>query len=986
MAFEGEPRVIPIKGISRAGADSLCEDGAMNEVIGLEYKDGSYVPYSGGVKEKAYVDSSIKKIAIHKTSSQTNVVAITDNALRWLPEDKFNAGTHVAIGQWNVLYKGKVKDVEFIKNIVCISTEEEVSYWLFQDNSYKDWSVNKEELPHISFRVDLGIAEKENEIGIIRSKWVAGQDISYYETAKSELIAARGRAREEGGLLGFFIVCAAYRLKTGEYIKALAPTLMCRPLYKFGDKLYDIRNDRTSFTVYKYGNHNGDAIEVSPSISDKDIVVISSFGTYEKEEKFDFIQKTSEFPSYKEHYPFTRLLVRYNGEVYEPISSGDVPFNDNVFYPAMSCGVKYDTFDDETFFHTPIPTNKLQYKIKKEINKEIESLIDCLCIYISQEIDPYESISENGELEESLYSSIALEPADNDKYYMYHAIPRDISEVKKDIENINNLYLVHEIPFNDINKSEDWIDIDLKGKLGDNLVTKTTLPISAFDYSVFIGAEFDTYNSRLHMFNYRQQYKCGYHIEDYNLHGGFGQFNADQEVELDSACIAVDYNDIGGNKRVIKHFTNPTLTMSGSVAMFNPLLAFHIGDATKITFYYKAKTEPYYHIGSYNLKKSKQGGYALYLDNNIAPINPNIKDAHAIELPDENKVEESKESMRVSDTFLPQSFPYTNTYTIGNGTIIGLASLSISLSQDTFGSYPLLVFATDGIYSMEVDKTGAGVYTNVPPPFSREVCINRNSICELDGAVLFASNKGLMMATSQGVQEFVPNLNGIPKHKPDGREIHGLGLELYGKVITDSQVTNLINHIDMSDFREYVSDPNTYVTYASEKNKVMIYNGNKPYVYWIDIPTRNATKLPVSIKMDNNDYPTELYVTDNNHFMELKQLSANVNTQTMFQTRPIKLDGGMKTAMRVIVRGYFNSNEADKWAVLLVLGSYDGINWQPLGLKQKPLDGGFNDLGCVVDRVSHKYMMVIFSASLNRDSHIDGIELTKKNKYNNKLK
>jgi hypothetical protein len=243
-----------------------------------------------------------------------------------------------------------------------------------------------------------------------------------------------------------------------------------------------------------------------------------------------------------------------------------------------------------------------------------------------------------------------------------------------------------------------------------------------------------------------------------------------------------------------------------------------------------------------------------------------------------------------------------------------------------------------------------------------------------------------MMATSQGVQEFVPNLNGEPKHKPDAKDIHGLGLELYGRAIDNEQVTTLINHIDMSDFREYVSDPNTYVTYASEKNKVMIYNGNKPYVYWIDIPTRNVTKLPVSIKMDNNDYPTELYVQSDNHMMEFKQLSANVNTQTMFQTRPIKLDGGMKTAMRVIVRGYFNSNEADKWAVLLVLGSYDGINWQPLGLKQKPLEGGFNDLGCVVDRVSHKYMMVIFSASLNRDSHIDGIELTKNNKYNNKLK
>jgi hypothetical protein len=190
----------------------------------------------------------------------------------------------------------------------------------------------------------------------------------------------------------------------------------------------------------------------------------------------------------------------------------------------------------------------------------------------------------------------------------------------------------------------------------------------------------------------------------------------------------------------------------------------------------------------------------------------------------------------------------------------------------------------------------------------------------------------------------------------------------------------------MSDFRDYVAAPDTYITYVSQKNKIVVYNGNQPYIYWIDIPTRNVTKLPTSIKMDNDNYPTELYVKADGSMLEFNQLSANVNTQTMFQTRPIKLDGGMKTAMRVIVRGYFNSNEADKWAVLLVLGSYDGINWQPLGLKQKPLDGGFNDLGCVVDRVSHKYMMVIFSASLNRDSHIDGIELTKTNKYNNKLK
>jgi hypothetical protein len=71
---------------------------------------------------------------------------------------------------------------------------------------------------------------------------------------------------------------------------------------------------------------------------------------------------------------------------------------------------------------------------------------------------------------------------------------------------------------------------------------------------------------------------------------------------------------------------------------------------------------------------------------------------------------------------------------------------------------------------------------------------------------------------------------------------------------------------------------------------------------------------------------------------------------------------------------------------MLVLGSYDGINWQPLGSMQKPFAGGFHDLGCVVDRVSCEYLMVIVSGSLSSNSHIDGIELTKENKYNNKLK
>lgn len=992
MAFEGEPRVIPIKGIARAGADNLCEDGAMNEVIGLEYKDGSYVPYTGNALTKG-VPNWAKGIYIHKTSTDTNVIVRTDSGLLWMTEESFNTTEDIGDeGEWNTLYEGEVKDVEFIKNVICISTPEKLLYMLFQEGEYKDWTLDKEELPRINFRVDIGIGGKKDALGIKRSVYYGEYpEGGIKDVLIAPLIAAKGRAREEGGLTGHFLVCAAYRLKTGEYVKASNPVLMCRPMHKEKDMFYDEKTDSNEFTLFRLDSLKAVQKTFTPSINEIGVhFSIASEADSSTPEDFSYLKKNEVNDEGTNMYNNSLYIVDENKDVYRQENASDF----DMFYPPMGSSMRNQYYEStknmEVKVAAAVPTNKLQYKINSDITVD-ESLISGLCIFISKEIDPFLSLEKNDNLEEPYKASTVI--IDNYTYIRsLHAIFKTDDEIVNEIKNINNLYLVHEIDYADIKKSDGWIDVDLKGKLGDALATRETLPISAFDNTIIKDAEMDAYNSRLHIYNYKEEERCGYNIEDYNLYGGYGQYSASQEEEFDSACIVVDYKSVNGSSRTVKHFDKPVLTTNGVNALLNPCIAYHRGNATSITFYLKKLSDTTnlpqitnYSVRKYELTKSKNGGYALHLTKELTP-SLTTSELNATVLPEQFNESTERESMRVSDTFLPQTFQYANTYTIGNGTIIGVATLTTALSQDTFGQYPLLVFCTDGVYSMNVDTTGNGVYTNVPPPFSREVCINRNTICEIDGAVLFASNKGLMIATSQGVQEFVPNLNGEPKHKPDTKEIHGLGLELYGRAITNSQVTTLLNYVDISDFREYVADPNTVVTYASEKNKILIYNGKKPYVYWIDIPTRNVTKLPVSIRMDNNDYPTELYVQSDNHMMEFKQLSANVNTQTMFQTRPIKLDGGMKTAMRVIVRGYFNSNEADKWAVLLVLGSYDGINWQPLGLKQKPLEGGFNDLGCVVDRVSHKYMMVIFSASLNRDSHIDGIELTKTNKYNNKLK
>ena len=75
------------------------------------------------------------------------------------------------------------------------------------------------------------------------------------------------------------------------------------------------------------------------------------------------------------------------------------------------------------------------------------------------------------------------------------------------------------------------------------------------------------------------------------------------------------------------------------------------------------------------------------------------------------------------------------------------------------------------------------------------------------------------------------------------------------------------------------------------------------------------------------------------------------------------------------------------FAGLYVFGSLDGNHWTPIGAEEKLLSSNrFHDIGCRTHRISFRYLMVVFAATLSQDSHIDGLEITSDVKYNDKLK
>lgn len=96
-----------------------------------------------------------------------------------------------------------------------------------------------------------------------------------------------------------------------------------------------------------------------------------------------------------------------------------------------------------------------------------------------------------------------------------------------------------------------------------------------------------------------------------------------------------------------------------------------------------------------------------------------------------------------SEINMPFYFPVANINTIGTGKIIGVASTTKALSQGQFGQFPLYAFTDSGIWALTLTSTG-GIATVTPT--TRDVALdNGHSIAQLDDAIAFITDRGLML-------------------------------------------------------------------------------------------------------------------------------------------------------------------------------------------------------------------------------------------------
>ncbi len=319
------------------------------------------------------------------------------------------------------------------------------------------------------------------------------------------------------------------------------------------------------------------------------------------------------------------------------------------------------------------------------------------------------------------------------------------------------------------------------------------------------------------------------------------------------------------------------------------------------------------------------GAYAVLDYNNIRQDNsadftiptittpPTSEDYNVVSIP--NKVYTSE----VNNPFF---FPLLGINTVGTGNIMRLCTAAKALSQGQFGQFPLYAFTDEGVWAMEISATGT--YT-AKQPITRDKCINPDGITQIDSAVLFPTDRGIMLISGSQTQCISDAINNdAPFDVLDRDGNPGLpGMDkihaMLGHIDTDTKPDKCLPILPLTKF---LDDCGMIYDYVHQR--IIVYNSKCTYAYVYSLKTQLWGMMYSNIKSSLNSYPEALAVDRDGNIVNFSK-SSEANIGGLLVTRPLNLDAVnvLKTVNNIIQRGNFARGHVQS----VLWGSRDLINW-----------------------------------------------------------
>ena len=269
----------------------------------------------------------------------------------------------------------------------------------------------------------------------------------------------------------------------------------------------------------------------------------------------------------------------------------------------------------------------------------------------------------------------------------------------------------------------------------------------------------------------------------------------------------------------------------------------------------------------------------------------------------------------------PFYFPVLGINTIGTGTILGIISAAKALSQGQFGQFPLYAFSTDGVWALEVSSTGT---YSAKQPITRDVCINPDSITQIDSAVLFATDRGIMLISGSETVCLSESINSRDLFSLSDLPAADKLVSVFNQFAGEQERITLENS-SLLPFREFLVGCRMIYDYTGQR--ILVYNPSVSYAYVYSLKSKTWGMIHSEITDNVNAYPDALAMVSGNKLVNFSTSDAEGIT-ALVVTRPFKLGQPdvFKTIDTVIQRGYFRSGHVCQ----VLYGSRNLFDWHIL--------------------------------------------------------
>ena len=361
------------------------------------------------------------------------------------------------------------------------------------------------------------------------------------------------------------------------------------------------------------------------------------------------------------------------------------------------------------------------------------------------------------------------------------------------------------------------------------------------------------------------------------------------------------------------------------------------------------------------------GAFYLNLDKKVvtAPAMPQAS-------PCQESQVEMPGKIYTSEAGNPFYFPVTGINTVGTGTILGLCSAVKALSQGQFGQFPLYAFTTEGVWALELSSTGT--YRAIQP-VTRDVCINALSITQIDDAVLFATQRGIMLIQGSQAQCITDTVFSQAPFNvldlPAMSQLHAkLGHMTHDHGLLVKPFLNFLSACRM--VYDYVHQHIIVFNPTLGDDRQPLYS----YAYVFSLRSKQWGMILSHLVSPVGAYPDAMAMTLEGSLVSFSHMG-DTASKGLYITRPLKLDAPNvhKTVSALIQRGHFQRGDVST----VLYGSRDLYTWRLVSSSRDHYLRGFRG-------TPYKYFRIAALASLSVGKSIFGASVQFDPRHTNNLR